>query len=244
MTNSDRPTWITTTAALVTTELPLQSLSAASDLVVEYLSNVGGWVADNILIPLGPGQPANHFTEQQAADAIVTEQFGTVYDLNFHATATIVCQFATQLGPGLTLEEAAAAMAAEVTNLITNSINNSNIPIRVNSIDSQNVVTLNSELSGTTDSAHRQLIQADLTGVAKIIDYKEIALQYARTINGIDATWNIKSVYTESNSPIVMTIVKYTDITYVTLDTSSHVAYVYSVSQDTNEVVSGVIIDI
>jgi hypothetical protein len=239
----DLVTWANTTAALLTTDLPLQSLNSAVNLAFAYISNVGGWVPNDPSDPNGPGAPANSATETEAAATIAAQQYAEVYDLNFQVLVTVECQMTAQLGFGLDLAAAAAALSPDVAAFITTAINGSSIPVRVNSVSTQTPTSGKSLIGGQTTETIRQIIASDLIGDNKIIDYKELALQYATTVNGLDDTWNVQSVYSQNNTPVVVTIVKYADNTYNTLDTTSTTIYVYSVSPTTYQIVTGVILN-
>jgi hypothetical protein len=243
MTDLDLTTWANTTAGFLTGELPLQSLNSAVELAFAYISDVGGWVPDDPSDPNGPGEPANHATPQTAATAITAQQVDTVYDIAYHVVITTVMRFSSQLGAGLSLDEAAAAMATDVGNFVSGTINNSPIPIRASTtIVSQTPISDTALLGGSTTEAIRQKIQEIIQEGGKLIDYKQNALVYARATNGLDDTWNVSFVYTQSENPIVVTVVKYTDTTYASLDSGSTAFYVYSMSPTTYQVVSGVTI--
>src|SRR5678815_3160471 len=127
----DRVTFVNTTAAHILESLPLQSLDTAIVLVNAYISDVLGWVPDVPEDPTGEGMLFNGFTEQQAAEAIIEEQFGAVYDLNFNVTVTLNVQAIAQLASGLTLEQVAGSMANQVSAFITEKVNDSSIPVRI-----------------------------------------------------------------------------------------------------------------
>jgi hypothetical protein len=240
MTNPDLVTWANTTAGLVTAQLPLQSLQSAVDLAFAYITDVGGWVPDDPANANGPGLPANGASEQTGANDITSQQIGDVYDLKFSVSVTLSCQFSQHLGTGLDLNAAAAAMVTDVTNLITNSINDSALPVRVDSVGTQTPDAGRSLLGGTTTETVRQDIAADVAGVAKVVDYKAIALKYATTVHALDDTWNVKYVYTQTGSPTVVSVQKYTDNTYATLDSHSTTVYLFTISPTTYDIVAGV----
>lgn len=242
MSDSDLTTYVTATATLLTGELPLQSVDSAITLVYAYISDVGGWVPDNPSDPTGPGVPFNNATEAAAASAIAAQQINNVYDLNFSTSVTIECQFSAQLGSGLSLSEAAASMAANVTAFITDTINNSPYPLSVTATQTPSANSDRSLVGGNTTQAIREAIVTDLSGDNKIVDYKEIALQFAISTHGLDDTWNVQYVYTQSESPIVIVINKYTDDTYATLDSDNTTTYVFTMSPTNYGIVAGVTI--
>jgi len=239
MTDLTLPAWIDATAAIIITELPLQSRDSATLYTSSYLSNVGGWVPDNILIPQGPGNPANGFTPQQAANAITAEQLAQVYDLNFLVTIQVEVQVASKLVPGLTLNQAAGAVLSQVTQFVTTEINNSDLPMRVDSVNAGTPISGGSGLGGATTTGMRVSIQADIISGFKVIDYKANTLNYARRQYNLDTTWNVGSVYTELNQPIAVIIQKYTSTSYSTLDTGTTTFYIFTVSENTQVVLSG-----
>lgn len=242
MTNPDFITWINDTATLLTAQLPLQSFQSAVNLAFSYVSNVGGWVADDQQNQNGPGAPANGASEEQAASDIASQQIANVYDLSFTANVTLRVQFGQQLGSGLDLSSASAAMQSDLTSFITTTINNAALPVRVEAVVSQTADAGRSLIGGETTADVRVSIAADAVGGDKIVDYKAGALKYATTINGLDDTWNIAAVYTQAGNPIVVIIVKYTDNAYETIDTANNTTYVFTVSPTTYQVVSGVIL--
>ena len=247
---TDLPTFANDTALLLLGQLPLQSLDSATILVYSYISDIGGWIPDNPLDPLGNGHLANSFTDQQAADAITVQQFNSVYDINFSVTITLNLQASAKLTEGLTLGDAAASMVNQVADFITTTVNDSTIPLRVDDTSTQitdsdrSIVGGYSIIDGNTTQAIRQIIDSDITaiGTTKDIDYKGLALLYVRNTYGVDDTWNVHSIYTEIDQPISVIIRKYTDTTYAALDSGNTSVYVMNVSPTTYQIVTGVII--
>lgn len=244
MSNPDLITYVQQTAALLIGQLPLQSLNSAVALVYAYISDVGGWLADNPSDPQGPGQPANHFTEQQSANAITAQQIASVYDISFTVSVVLNVQAIAQLTSGLSLSAAAASMASQVSQFIETTINDSNIPLSVNSVGSQATVSGFSLTGGSTTQTVRQDIASNIANEVtdKVVDYKTNALIYVRNTFGVNNTWNVSSVYTEAGDPISVTIQKYTDDTYATLDMASSTVYVMNISPTTYQVISGVVL--
>lgn len=242
MTNLDLSTWIDTTAQDLVAELPLQSLDAAVAQAYLYLSDVGGWVPDNNLLPTGPGVPANGFTPQQAADAITADAFASVYDIALDVVVNVRVHGIAKFTSGLSLDTAAASIAAQITEFLTTEINNSPIPVRLESTSTQTISTPNSSAGGIIDQSVRQNIQDSITNGNKIVDYKALTVVYLRNTYGLDITWNVFSVYTEVDTPINIIVRKYTDDTYSTLDLGDTRLYVINVSPTTYGVVTGAIL--
>jgi len=243
---TDYITFVNDVAALVLKELPLQSLDNAIALVYAYISDVGGWVPDDQLQPQGDGAPANGFSETQSADAITQEEFNKVYDIDFDVNIVVKVHCVAKLSPGLSLNDAATAMVNQVSDFITDTINNSPIPIECDSVGTQTPDSDRSILGGYTDEALRQTIQADLEALPStqgVVDHKGIALLFVRETYGLDETWNVFSVYNQPDNPIVVLIKKYTDTTYATLDGDVSTFYVINISPVSYQVVAGVIID-
>lgn len=235
--------FVDATALLIVNELPLQSLDSAVGLIVAYISDVGGWVPDDMSQPYGDGAPANGFTEQQSADAIYAEEFAKVYDLEFQVTLTVTVQAAAYLSGGLSINAAGLSMAGQVSNYVTDQINNASIPLRVESVGSQTTETELSVLGGLTDQTVRQAVADAITGTDKIVDYKALTLKYVIDTYGLDDTWNVASVFWRADQPINIMIRKYTDNSYAALDGDSSTIYVLNISPVTYAVVSGAIID-
>lgn len=240
---TDLTTWVNNTALILLSELPLQSLDSAIAYASSYLSDIGGWVPDDPLFPNGEGEPANGFTEQQAADAITQIEYSQVYDLNFDVTITLNAQLTMKLGTGLDLTGATNAMRTTLEEFVTDRINNSDIPLRLDTVVTEAAVAGNSQLTGITTSAIRTVIDAAIGSGDKIVDFKALALKFARDTYGIDDTWNVKSIYTETNSSIVVIIAKYTNNTWTALDGTETTIYVFTISPETYEIVAGAIID-
>lgn len=234
--------WINQTAAILLGQVPLQSLDSAVALVEAYISDVGGWLPVIQQQPNGDGAPANGFTEQQSADAITVNEFNAIYDLNFTVDVTLDVQIIDKLSDGLDVSTAAVSMANQLTDFLTARINESSLPIRLNNVGVQTVISGRSDLGGNTTQAIRQTIAADLAGTDKLVDFKATTLLYARNTYGLDNTWNVRSVYTEPNEPIVVFIKKYTNTTYAALDGTSTRIYVFTISPATYTIVSGVIL--
>lgn len=243
---TDLSTFIDETAVILLTQLPLQSLDSSVNFIYQYISNNGGWVPDDPLHPNGDGHVANDFTEQEVADAITTNEFDAVYSIDFTVTTDIHLHFAEKLTNGLTLAAAAASVQNHVSNFITTAINTSPIPLRVESTSTQTTTIANSMVGGYTTQTIRQNIATELDALpgTKDDNYKGLALLYVRNTYGEDDTWNVHSVYTETDAPIAVIIKKYTDNTYATLDVTSIKIYVINVSPTTYQVVTGVIVTI
>lgn len=242
---SDFVTWVNNTAIILTTVLPLQSLDSALNYVNAYLSDTGGWIPNDPMMPLGEGLPAVGGTEQDAAEAILDAQFLEVYDVNFNVGLTINVQMAAKLGIGLDITGATTAMSAMVESFITDRINDSILPLRVTT-DAMSVSADPdlSDLTGQTSPEMRVAIAAGIAGDDKLVDYKMLALKYAQDTYGIDNTWNVQYIYREITGPIVVTIAHYTDdSTWATLDGGTTQIYVFSISPDTYQIVTGAIID-
>lgn len=254
---TDLATFIDTTATIVTQQVPLQSMTDAVVLVEAYISDIGGWIPDDPSLPNGNGHLANSYTEQQSADAITTTAFNAVYDVAFEVSLTLRVQVAAKLSVGLTLSDAAIAMENEVADFVTARINESDLPLRVETLNTQSTqiteTTLsaqsvygvyNSDTGESTTPDIRVLIQDDVVDtVNKIVDYKATTLRFVRDTYGLDDTWNVVSVYTEPNAPIAIQIRKYIDNDYTTLDTGDTTTYVFNVSPETYQIVSGVILN-
>jgi hypothetical protein len=235
--------FIDETALVLVDQLPLQSLDSAVGLIVAYVSNVGGWVPDNILDPYGQGAPANGKTEAEVATDITNEEYAKVYDIEFQVTLTVTVQAAAYLSAGLSIPTAGLSMAGQVENYVTNQINNAVIPLRVESVGAQATETEFSVQGGLTTQAVRQAIADAVTGSDKIVDYKTLTLKYAIDTYGLDDTWNVESVFWRADQPINLMIKKYSDNGYGTLDGDSSTIYVFNISPVTYAVVSGAIIE-
>lgn len=247
---TDFTTFVNETATLVAAELPLQSISTALVLIEAYVSDVGGWIPDDASVPNGDGQLANGFTEQQTADAVTTIAFNSIYDLNFEVSLIVNVQLASKLTNNLDLDSAAVSVTNRLAQFVTDLINDSELPLRVESIATETAVAdravygqFNSDTGESTTADIRQSIQADIEGTDKIVDYKASTLLFVRTTYGLDNTWNVTSVYTELNQPITLQIRKYTTTLYTDLDTGSTSTYVFTVSPITYGIVSGVILN-
>ena len=229
--------WMHNVSAIIIRQVPLQSMDSAFVLVDAYLSNLpGGWVLD--------------LDEQAAANAITKDQYNAVYDLNVRCGIHLDLQMAAKLTPGLPIGDAMDAIENRIRDFLTDQINNSNLPIKLRTIDTIEEYAARSTLGvvfttndQTTTQPVRQSIAADLSGASKVFDYKANGLLYARNTYGLDNTWNVDSVYTETNEPMVMQIKKYTSTTYATLDGSNTTVYVLTISPSTYGIVSGIILN-
>lgn len=237
--------YIEDAANLVVAELPLQTLDSAIALVYAYISNNGGWIPNDPLVPLGEGHLVSNFTVQQSADAVRDEEINSVYNVEFTVTTSIKVNVVAKLSQGLSISSAAASMTNQVANFITRNINQSRLPMAVTATSTQTTNTGNSLAGGYTTQAIRQSIASEVAdfGTTKIVDLKAIALLYVTNTYGVDNTWNLESIYIEPDNPVVVQIKKYTTTSYATLDGTSTRIYVISVSPTTYEVVTGVIIN-
>lgn len=241
---TDLSTFINETAVILLKQLPLQSLDSSVNYIYQYISNNGGWVPDDPLHPNADGHVDNDFTEQQVADAITNNEFNAVYSIDLTVTTDIHLHFAEKLTDGLTLDAAAASVQNHVSHFITTAVNTSPIPLRVESTSTQVTVPSNSMVGGYTTQTIRQNIASGLSLLpgTKDVNYKALALLYVRNTYGVDDTWSVHSVYTETDTPIAVIIKKYIDNTYAALDVTSTKIYVINVSPTTYQVVTGVIV--
>lgn len=242
---TDYITFVHDVAEIVLDRLPLQSLDSAISLVYAYISDVGGWVPDDPMDPQGDGAPANGFSEDDSANDITDQQFRSVYDLEFNVTVTLKVQAISKLTEGLTLSDAAASMANQVSDFITDTVNKSRLPVWVLSTSTQNAISGDSLITGYTTQSVRGNIQTEITNneTTRVVDYKAIALMYVQDIYGVDDTWNVWASYVQPDNPIVVMIKRYLDNTYAALDNSSTTIYVINISPISYQVVAGVIID-
>jgi len=241
---TDLINFINETSTIVVKQVPLQSLDSSADLVASYIADTGGWLPDSPLRPTGEGKPANGLTPQENADLITTDAYNSVYNLNFQVNVTLNVQVAEKLTPGLDLPTAAFSMANLLTDFITDRINDSELPLRVDDVGIKAPISDRSCLGGYTTPEIRQTIADDLLNASttKIVDFKASTLLYTKNNFGLDDTWNVVSVYTEASEPIAVEIQKYTTETYDTIDDTSNKIYMINISPDTYVAVAGVIL--
>jgi hypothetical protein len=236
--------FINNSAELLISELPLESFNSSTQRIYAYVSDVGGWIPDDPLQPFGDGHLANNYTEAQVANDIKTQEYSAIYDLNFTVTVTLNVQGVSKLTSGLSNDSAATSLANQISTFLKNKINQSSLPIRLDTTSIQTYDVNNSVFGGNTTQTIRENIASSIANEAttKIVDYKALAVKYVRNTYGIDNTWNVLNIYTNANSPIVVMIRKYTDTTYSALDNTDTTTYVISISPNTYVVVGGVII--
>ena len=224
--------WQTTTATLLTQQLPLQSFDTAIVLVQAYLAANGGWVPDVPTDPTGFGMPATGETPTQATISIVSQQYQRMYALSLTVNLTVNIAAMINMTPGLSPEAAIAAATTIIQNLLQDQLMTTKA-----AFVQLGTITGSSENSGLTTQQDRISIAAILTG--QLTDPRAVALEAAISTFGLNSTYNVVQFYTDGSNSLVVFIQKYLDTTYAALDTSSQIQYIMLVDQTTYDIQNG-----
>lgn len=228
--------WKIATTVVVIDRLPLQNQVSALTLVENYLSEVGGWIADDPNDPTGFGEPANEATPEIAGDAIVAAQHEQVYSLDIIANVDLKVRLVRKLPAGLTAEEAIAAVTLSLEQTLSTLIDESKLPLEVSSLESHTGTLVS---HGILSDEDRQELDAAIGGDDKLIDPAAIALKFARTTYNLTNLWNVESIYNEIDKPIHVTIKKYTATDYTILDSAEERRYMLTLHPTTHVIITG-----
>lgn len=227
--------WKSAAANLLVTTVPLQTFDGSLLLIDSYLASVGGWIPDIETDPVGAGVPANGKTPTQAVEDISLERYSRVHRVSSTVTLEIDMEYITNLIPGQTDEDIITQVKSSITDIIQTHLQKT--PFIFNQVvDIAGSVITD---GNTTDIERRELDTLIINGKIRH-DPRAIALYYARTVNMVDQTWNVSSVYVESNNPIVVVISKYINDQYTTIDNTVDHEYIVNINATDYRIIGGI----
>lgn len=225
--------WKNTTTLGLVEQLPLQNYDSAFVKVEGYLSSVGGWTPDSEDNPTGPGLPVNGDIPETAIPAIVAQYHDRIYTTNVNATITVNLDLITNTQSGMSDASILTAIESEIEIMLSEKFEN--IPVNFVSLDAYTGTVVDDGL--TTKAERVSIYNASL--LEDVIDPRAIALQKARNRYNLSNEWSVYSVYTESDSDLVVTIRKYTTSSYTTEDNTVGNQYVFKLNPIKYTIVSG-----
>lgn len=232
MSTQNLASWKRNTASVLIRQLPLQTADSALVLVENYLNTTGGWIPDDELNPTGFGVPASGATNEEAATAIETVQLGRIYKVETDVTIQVRLTQLFNLNPGLDDESVVTAADALIRSQITNQIGKTSLElISIDNIQGELV-----EPYGILTPEDRAELNTNVESPSNLI---EKGLQQVRFLYGLDNKWNVDRVYIESGKEPVMSVRKYTNLTYQTIDSETSLQYVITVNSETGLLTSG-----
>lgn len=238
MANLTLSSWKLTVSIGVVEKLPLQDQESAFVLAETFLASTGGWVPDDPLDPTGPGVPASGVTTEEAIQIIFDNNLNRIYSIDAQGTATFNITFEDILTEGLSDEDVLLAIEANFRDFVESQFNGTNMGfVQLDSFTG-------TVLSGITDQAERQALQASIAGGGKLTNPRAIALSAGRARFTLDNNFNVNYLYTEANKDLFVLINRYTDVTYQTIDTGFANQFVIKLDPVTYTVTSGIILSV
>lgn len=227
--------WNETVALGLVKKLPLQNIDSAFALSQNYLANNGGWIPDDPGEPIGFGSPATGETLEQAIQSIFNQQIAQIYTADITGSLTFNITLNKNLAVGLSDSDVFFNVEADLSSIIEEQLKDTSLEIVAIPSFSGTIST------GATDTVERVGLQALLTSGGKLSNPKAIALSSARAEFNLDNTHNVRYLYTESGKEYFVSIVKYTDTTYSTVDQNATKEYSIRLNRLSYKVFSGTI---
>ncbi len=240
MSNVSLSAFRTDVSILVVDRLPFQSMDTARILVEDYISATGGWVPDNAGDPTGPGVPASGENQDQMATSVKNEQIARIYNVGVDANIKINMDFVTKLTVGLTDEQVSAAIEDSLKTFIEQQLASTALEfVDMNSFTGTVIA------DGFTTQAVRVIIKDNVNNfidgtIDKLIDSRDIALWNTRQRYGLDDTFNVTYIFTETDNDLVFQIEKYVS-SMENLDVSDPNIYIITLDPADYKVTSGII---
>ena len=207
--------WKQSVAVGVVETVPLQDFESALILADDYLGTQGGWVPDDPGDSTGPGMPASGVTTADAIIAITLNQRDRIYRADIAGVLNFRVIMNENLALGLDDATVLSNITSDLEDLVRANLARTNIEY-VDIPSFTGTVT-----NGPTDAAERVALQNLIVAGGKIIEPKALALISGRADFNLDNTWNVQYLYTEQNKSMFNMIIKYTDTTYATVDTTA-----------------------
>lgn len=231
--------WKLTTSTLLISKLPSQTYDSSVVLIDNYLSDVGGWVADAGQPSTGDGEPANGATPDTAVSEILLDQSAHVYRLSANMTLNLKLEYVANLSAGLSDSDVIDQMSAGITEFIQNQLDSSPM----------NFVTISAITGPVTngaylDSTQRISIQSAIVNNNYQSDPRAAAMAAAQNLYALDSTWSIDAYYIATDHPIIVSIKKYTSDQYIDIDPTAGHQYIISISHTDYKVVGGIAISL
>jgi hypothetical protein len=211
--------WISSVAAGVVETVPLQDFESSLALAEDFLGTQGGWNPDDVGDPTGIGEPVSGVSLDQAILLITVQQQERVYHTDVSGVLNFRIKMNNNLSTGLDDTSVLANLVDLLDDLVQDNLAQTNIEF-VDIPSYTGTVT-----NGPTDATTRQTIQNTLLAGGQIIDPYAIGLSVARAEYGLDNTYNVEYIYTETNKALFVMVIKYTDNLYSTVDTTADARY-------------------
>ena len=175
--------WKLTTSTLLISKLPSQTYDSSVVLIDNYLSDVGGWVADVGQPATGEGEPVNGATPDTAVADILLDQSTHVYRLSANIALNLKLEYVANLSAGLSDADVIDQMTAGITSFMQNQLSSS--PMEFVSIDAISGPITN---GAYLDSAQRIAIQSAIANDNYQNDPRAAALVAAQNLYALEST--------------------------------------------------------
>lgn len=240
MTNLTLAGWKTTVSVGLIQELPLQDQASALVLTEEYLASTGGWIPDDAGDPTGPGVPASGVTTSEAIVVIAQNNLDRIYSFALQGVLTFNVAYNRNLDPTFSDATALSVIEPVLRDFIELQFVDTETNLEFVTLDSYDGPIIR----GTTTAEERRAIQTIITTGGKLINPKAIALSAARARFNIDNTFNVSYLYTEDDKELFHLIIKYTDTTYESIDSTATNQFAIKLDSTSYKVNTGQILSV
>lgn len=221
--------WQTNTCQLVMSKVPSLDFQGATGLVSTYLVSAGGWVPDDQTDPLGNGAPANGATPEVASTSIQQAQFAMASWIVTQVSITVKIGMHGQFPVGTSASSMRGLLQTQAEQRLISSLEEYG-GADVVSIDWTGSTTTD-QVGGFITSTQRIAIQTALSSSAYLVDSSHIIVELARSIYGLDSTWNATSLFADPSGDFYAYVEKYQP-GYSIVDTSSGYQIVIRIGSD------------
>lgn len=196
--------------------VPGYDYDSAVTSVSAWLTDVGGWNADDGETANGNGEPIDGSTITEAVDAIETSEIEKTKTLFVEVPVVVRLAVTGSYADGTTDQDILTAMQSAIQARIE-VVTRDGLEVRSVTYEDAELDLRDSGLLTTQDKLD---IQTEITGEVVLTDPAAIAVAYVRRTYSLDTTWMAWKVHRRSTGPIHVFIKKYTATTYTTADAS------------------------
>ena len=230
--------WKASVAAGVVETVPLQDFQSALVLAEDFLATQGGWQPDDALDPTGPGVPASGVSLEDSILLIGIDRIGRVYHVDVTGTLNFRIKMNENFPQGLTDQEVFDNIAMRLDDLVEANFAKTTMAV-------EDVTSFGGTVTaGPTTQSDRADIQNQITSGGRLIDPLPIGLNAARASFNLDNTFNVEYIYTEPNKALFISVIKYTDTVYQTVEPGQTQKYAITLDPVSYKTTGGTVVPI
>jgi len=222
--------WKLNVGMLVARLIPGHDLDGAKSLAEAWLTDNGGWIPNDVGDPTGEGMSSGGETDEEAADAISSEQIGRTKHLTMTVPLTVRAAVSGSFATGTTTADMRDALKSFIESRIESLFtSDGSVPVSFTWTSS----TTSVRSTGNMNAAARVDVEAEIAAGENLSDCASVAVSAARGHYGLTNLWNASFVYTKDNDPssqVYVEVRKYGSTSYDSLDNA--VSYFHVVGLD------------